>query len=59
MTGQVISLTFVPGDRHLLAGLQNGKLLIIDITAGDILEEIPAHEAEVWSTTLLPDQVHI
>lgn len=47
----------MPGDRHVLAGLKNGKLLIIDIAAGDILEEIPAHSAELWSICLEPDQV--
>ncbi|XP_016840721.1 WD repeat-containing protein 3 [Nasonia vitripennis] len=52
--GYALSLTFVPGDRHLIVGLKSGKMLIIDIAAGDILEEIPAHENELWSVTLLP-----
>lgn len=56
-TGAVVSLCFAPGDRHILAGLQDGKLLIIDISAGDILEEIQAHAAEIWSISLLPAQV--
>ncbi|VEN48491.1 unnamed protein product [Callosobruchus maculatus] len=54
-TGYVVSISFVPGDRHLLAGLKDGKLLIIDISVGDILEEIPAHEGELWSICLTPD----
>ncbi|KAJ8683692.1 hypothetical protein QAD02_019484 [Eretmocerus hayati] len=49
-----LSLTFVPGDRHLIAGLADGKILIIDIATGDILEEIQAHEAEIWSITPSP-----
>lgn len=53
----VVSVCFVPGDRHVLAGLKDGRLLIIDIAAGDILEEIPAHTqgTEVWSVCLQPD----
>lgn len=53
----VVSVCFVPGDRHVLAGLKDGRLLIIDISAGDILEEIPAHAAgtELWSIVLQPD----
>lgn len=48
---------FVPGDRHVLAGLKNGHLLIIDVAAGDILEDIPAHTGELWSICLQPDMV--
>ncbi|KAJ8983271.1 hypothetical protein NQ317_007171 [Molorchus minor] len=54
-TEYVLSTIFVPGDRHVLAGLKNGKLIIIDIAAGDILEEIPAHTNELWSICLQPD----
>lgn len=52
-----MSTIFVPGDRHALVGLKDGTLLIIDIAAGEILEEIPAHLAELWSICLQPDQV--
>lgn len=55
--GYALSVTFVPGDRHLIVGLKDGKMLIIDIAAGDILEEIPAHQNELWSVTLLPTLV--
>ncbi|KAK4873287.1 hypothetical protein RN001_015316 [Aquatica leii] len=54
-TGSIISITFVPGDRHVLAGLKDGRLLILDVAAGDILEEIPAHGSELWSISLTPD----
>lgn len=54
-----MSLAFVPGDRHVLAGLKNGTLLIIDISAGDILEEISAHSAELWSICQQPNMVRI
>lgn len=54
-TDYILSVIFVPGDRHVLAGLKNGTLLIIDITVGDILEEIPAHTTELWSISLWSD----
>ncbi|XP_066603628.1 WD repeat-containing protein 3 isoform X2 [Prorops nasuta] len=54
-TGYALSATFVPGDRHLIVGLKDGKMIIIDIGSGDILEEIPAHSKELWSVTLFPD----
>ncbi|KAL0270510.1 UNVERIFIED_CONTAM: hypothetical protein PYX00_007902 [Menopon gallinae] len=55
-TGYVLSLCLVPGDRHVVAGLKTGKLLIIDLNTGDILEEIPAHEKEIWSIRVTPDK---
>lgn len=56
-TGYVLSSIFVPGDRHVVTGHKDGKLLIIDIAAGDILEEIAAHKSEIWSICLTPDLV--
>lgn len=56
-SGYVLCTMFVPGDRHVLAGLKDGRLLIIDIAAGDTLEEIPAHSNELWSICLQPDLV--
>uniref|UniRef100_A0A0C9R4Q1 Wdr3 protein n=1 Tax=Fopius arisanus TaxID=64838 RepID=A0A0C9R4Q1_9HYME len=53
--GYALSVTFVPGDRHLVVGMKNGKILIVDIGAGDVLEEIQAHSGEVWSVIVYPD----
>lgn len=47
----------MPGDRHLIVGLKDGKMLIVDVASSDILEEIPAHSKELWSVTLFPDLV--
>lgn len=52
-----LTAIFVPGDRHLIVGLKDGTMLIIDIASSDILEEIPAHSKELWSVTLYPDKV--
>ncbi|XP_076248996.1 WD repeat-containing protein 3 isoform X2 [Calliopsis andreniformis] len=54
--GYALTLTFVPGDRHLIVGLKDGKMLIIDIASGDILENVSAHSKELWSVTLFPDK---
>lgn len=54
-TGYVLTICFAPGDRHLLVGLKNGHLLIVDIVVGEILEDIPAHEKELWAISVLPD----
>ncbi|KAG8223836.1 hypothetical protein J437_LFUL007857, partial [Ladona fulva] len=54
--GYVLSACFVPGDRHAIIGMRDGRLLIADIGAGDILEEIPGHSKEVWSICLSHDQ---
>lgn len=51
----VLSLCFVPGDRHALAGMKSGKLFILDISVGDVLEIIDAHEKEIWSICRTPN----
>ncbi|XP_039970684.1 WD repeat-containing protein 3 [Bactrocera tryoni] len=54
-TDYILCTTFVPGDRYALLGMKSGKLVIVDVGAADIIEEIPAHESELWSIALLPD----
>ncbi|TDG47584.1 hypothetical protein AWZ03_006023 [Drosophila navojoa] len=55
-TDYILCSRFVPGDRYVLLGMKSGKLLIADVGAADIVEEIPAHDSELWSIALLPDQ---
>lgn len=54
-TGYILCSCFVPGDRHVILGLKSGKLLIVDVVVGQIIEEIPAHKNELWAMCLLPD----
>lgn len=56
-TSPVHCLCVVPGDRHILAGLENGHLLVVDIAAGEIIESIPAHSKDLKSIYMLPDEV--
>ncbi|XP_014292016.1 WD repeat-containing protein 3 [Halyomorpha halys] len=51
-----VSVCFVPGDRHALVGLRSGHLLVVDLSAGEVLEEVPAHTAEIWNVIISPDQ---
>ena len=32
----------------MLAGTKTGKILLIDIASAEIIEEIDAHEGEIW-----------
>lgn len=50
-------MCFVPGDRHALVGMKDGRLLVVDLSAGDVLEEVNAHSSEVSGVTILQDQV--
>lgn len=54
-TEYILSSCFVPGDRHVLLGAKTGRLIIVDIVIGEIIETISAHEKELWSVSLLPD----
>lgn len=50
-----LSIVFAPGDRHVIVATKTGKLQIFDIAAGQLLEEIQAHQGEAWSVALSPD----
>lgn len=56
-TSHVQCLCVIPGDRHILAGLESGHLLVIDIAGGEIIESIPAHSKDLKSIYMLPDEV--
>lgn len=56
-TSPVQCLCVVPGDRHILAGLENGNLMVIDIAAGEVIEKILAHQSNLKSIYMLPDEV--
>lgn len=53
-TGYVLCCCFTPGDRHCVLGTMEGKIVIVDVVTGEIVEEIPAHQKELWSMTLMP-----
>lgn len=53
--GHALTAIFVPGDRHLIVGMLDGKMLIVDMASGEILEEVAAHTAKLRSLSLFPD----
>ncbi|XP_044759709.1 WD repeat-containing protein 3 [Coccinella septempunctata] len=54
-TSSIVTVAFVPGDRYVLAGTKKGEILIVDIAAGEIVEDIAAHDKEVRSLCLTSD----
>ncbi|XP_078372501.1 WD repeat-containing protein 3-like [Oculina patagonica] len=55
-TGYALSSMFVPGDKHVIVGTKAGKLEIYDISSGQLLESVDAHEGPVWSIALASDK---
>ena len=44
----------LPGGRHAAVGTKEGTLQLVDIAAGVILEEVPAHAGAVWAVCARP-----
>lgn len=55
-TGYALSSLFVPGDRHIIIGTKAGKLEIYDLSSGQLLELVDAHDGPVWSLSLASDK---
>lgn len=55
-TGYALSSLFVPGDRHVVVGTKAGKLEIYDISSGQLLESVDAHDGPLWSLSLASDK---
>ncbi|XP_014610354.1 PREDICTED: WD repeat-containing protein 3 [Polistes canadensis] len=53
--GPALTATFAPGDRYLIVGLKCGKMLIVHLLSGEILEKVPAHTGALRSVILYPD----
>ncbi|CAB0008563.1 unnamed protein product [Nesidiocoris tenuis] len=59
LTDYALCVCFVPGDRHVIVGLKNGSVLVVDLSTGEVLESIAAHTAEVWSITKTHDNAGV
>jgi len=47
---------FGPGNRHSIVGCKDGRVLVHDLSSGDLVEEHgDAHEGAVWSVAIRPD----
>ena len=44
---------FLPGNRHIVVGTREGHLLLLDISAGNVVySELNAHQGAIWSLDL-------
>lgn len=51
-----LCLAFLPGDRHVVVGCKEGKLHLIDLASGDVIEtHDDAHAGAIWSLDVRPD----
>ncbi|RMX46073.1 hypothetical protein pdam_00002032 [Pocillopora damicornis] len=55
-TGYALCSLFVPGDKYAIIGTKTGKLEIYDISSGQLLESVDAHDGPVWGLSLSPDK---
>jgi U3 small nucleolar RNA-associated protein 12 len=46
---------FAPGNKHAVVGTKEGRLEIVDVSAGVQIAAIEAHSGPVWSIAALPD----
>jgi U3 small nucleolar RNA-associated protein 12 len=50
-----LAVAFAPGNKFALVGTKSGKLLLFDLSSGDLLEEAQAHSGAIWSLAIKPD----
>jgi U3 small nucleolar RNA-associated protein 12 len=50
-----LASAFGPGNKHALVGTKDGRLLLFDLASGDLLEDVQAHAAAIWSLCVRPD----
>ena len=46
---------FTPGDRHAVIGCKDGRLLLFELSSGDLLEAHDAHAGPLWGLAVRPD----
>ncbi|KAJ9465118.1 WD repeat-containing protein 3-like protein [Diplonema papillatum] len=50
------TLTFLPGDQHLVVGTKEGTLHLVSLAQSEVIESFNAHEGEVASVVLKGDR---
>lgn len=45
----------LPGDKHAVIGTKDGKLNLIDLNTGDIIQSLQAHKGSIWSVDIRQD----
>ncbi|XP_043225824.1 WD repeat-containing protein 3-like isoform X1 [Amphibalanus amphitrite] len=51
-----LAALFVPGDRHVLVAGKSGRLQLLELASGALLENVTAHGGEIWGMALTPDK---
>ena len=54
-SGYSLCCAFVPGDMHALIGTKTGHLLLFNLSSGQVLSDIAAHDDALWSIDVRPD----
>lgn len=52
----MLSILFLPGNKHILIGTKEGRLELFDASNGEQLEAVEAHTGAVWSLSMHPNQ---
>lgn len=55
-SGYALSVSFIPGDRHVIVGTKTGELEIFDLGSSELIERVKAHEGPIWSLQVRPDK---
>ncbi len=53
--GYALCTTFLPGDKIVIVGNQNGELEILDIASSTLIDTVKAHERPIWTLHVHPD----
>ncbi len=53
--GYALCTTFLPGDKIVIVGNQNGELEIFDIASSTLIDTVKAHEGPIWTLHVHPD----
>ena len=54
--GSGLCVAFGPADQHVIVGTKEGKLVLVELASGDIIESHDdAHTGAIWSIDIRPD----
>ena len=46
----------MPGDRYVLCGTKDGRIVLVSVQSGDIVQELAVHDGQAfWSLSIKPD----
>ena len=45
----------LPGDKHAVIGTKDGKLVLVDLNTGDVIQSLQAHKGSIWSVDVRQD----